>query len=85
MSTFLLTSRPKDNVPYPGTPGSTDMAVFQGSEQALLAGGLNEGDIKSLRELYKDLQEISTRAKGRGVKVSRLTCFMVFRSPKKTG
>lgn len=76
MSTFLLNSRPKDNVPYPGTPNSTDMAVFQGSEQALLLGGLNEGDIKALRELFKDLHGICTRAKERGVKVSMIAFFV---------
>lgn len=85
MSTFLLASRPKDNVPYPGTPGSTDMAVFQGSEQVLLAGGLNEGDIKSLRELYKDLQEICARGQERGVRVSTLDNLLVFQYLMRSG
>ncbi|KAG9124343.1 hypothetical protein FRC07_011980 [Ceratobasidium sp. 392] len=56
MSTFLLKGRPRDDVPYPGTPGSFDMLVFEGSREMLMKGGLTEEDITSLRRLYEDLR-----------------------------
>ncbi|KAG8704558.1 hypothetical protein FRC09_003455 [Ceratobasidium sp. 395] len=70
MSTFLLTSRPKNGVSYPGTPGSTDLLVLRESESAGSFSGLTEDDVKDLRELYRDLREICTRAKERGVRIT---------------
>ncbi|KAG9084581.1 hypothetical protein FRC06_003989, partial [Ceratobasidium sp. 370] len=70
MSTFLLASRPKDNVSYPGTPGSTDLLVLQDSESTRSFNGLTEDDVKALRELYRDLREICVRAKERGVRIT---------------
>jgi proline dehydrogenase len=70
MSTFLLASRPKDNVSYPGTPGSTDLVVLQGPEDTRSLNGLTGEDVKALRELYQDLKGICARAKERGVRVS---------------
>jgi proline dehydrogenase len=72
MSAFLLKARPRGDVPFPGTPGSFDMVVFQGAKQALLKGGLTEEDIGSLRALYEDLRGVCRRARERGIRVSPL-------------
>ncbi|KAB5591466.1 hypothetical protein CTheo_5070 [Ceratobasidium theobromae] len=69
MSKFLLQSRPKDDVPFPGTPGSFDMVVFKGSRDALIKGGLTEEDIDSLRTLYEDLRNVCSRARNRGIRL----------------
>ncbi|KAG8691661.1 hypothetical protein FRC08_010114 [Ceratobasidium sp. 394] len=70
MSTFLLASRPKDDVSYPGTPGSTDLLVLQDSANPWSFNGLTENDVKALRELYRDLREICAQAKERGVRIT---------------
>ncbi|KAG8714813.1 hypothetical protein FRC11_007044 [Ceratobasidium sp. 423] len=69
MSKFLLKSRPQDDVPFPGTPGSFDMVVFRGAKDPLIEGGLTEEDIASLRTLYEDLRTICNRAKERGIRL----------------
>ncbi|CAE6433516.1 unnamed protein product [Rhizoctonia solani] len=69
MSKFLIESRPKDEVPFPGTPGSFDMVVFRGEKGPLIEGGLTEEDIESLRTLYKDLRTVCSRAKERGIRL----------------
>ncbi|KAF8603115.1 FAD-linked oxidoreductase [Ceratobasidium sp. AG-I] len=69
MSTFLLQSRPKDDVPYPGTPSSFDMVIFRGSKEGLLKGGLTEDDVTDLRTLYEDLRGVCNRARERGVRL----------------
>ncbi|QRV91724.1 proline dehydrogenase [Ceratobasidium sp. AG-Ba] len=70
MSTFLLSSRPKGNVSYPGTPGSTDLVVFQSSESPRSFNGLSEDDVIALRELYQNLRKICARAKERGIRLT---------------
>jgi proline dehydrogenase len=72
MSEFLLQFRPKDDVSFPGTPGSFDMVVFRGSRDALVKSGLTEEDVESLRTLYEDLRNVCSRARERGVRVRRL-------------
>ncbi|KDN46400.1 hypothetical protein RSAG8_04344, partial [Rhizoctonia solani AG-8 WAC10335] len=69
MSKFLVKSRPKDDVPFPGTPGSFDMVVFRGAKDPLIEGGLTEEDIASLRTLYEDLRTVCKRAKERGIRL----------------
>ncbi|KAG9097237.1 hypothetical protein FS749_006756 [Ceratobasidium sp. UAMH 11750] len=69
MSAFLLKERPRDDVPYPGTPGSFDLVVFEGSKDVLLKGGLTEEDITSLRTLYGDLRRVCRRARERGIRL----------------
>ncbi|KAG8776921.1 hypothetical protein FRC12_000621 [Ceratobasidium sp. 428] len=69
MSTFLLKGRPRDDVPYPGTPASFDLAVFEGPKETLLKGGLTEEDIMSLRTLYDDLRRVCRRARERGIRL----------------
>ncbi|KAF8761359.1 Converts proline delta-1-pyrroline-5-carboxylate [Rhizoctonia solani] len=68
MSKFLLKSRPADDVPFPGTPGSFDMVVFRGAKEPLIKAGLTEEDIESLRVLYEDLRTVCNRAKERGIR-----------------
>ncbi|KAG9124342.1 hypothetical protein FRC07_011979 [Ceratobasidium sp. 392] len=70
MSTFLLASRPKNDVSYPGTPGSTDLLILQNLESSRSFNGLTEDDVKALRELYQDLRKICVRAKDRGVRIT---------------
>ena len=69
MSKFLVKSRPKDDVPFPGTPGSFDMVVFRGAKDSLIESGLTEEDIESLRTLYEDLRTVCKLAKERGIRV----------------
>ncbi|QRW05789.1 proline dehydrogenase [Ceratobasidium sp. AG-Ba] len=69
MSAFLLRERPRDDVPYPGTPVSFDMIVFNGPKERLLRGGLTEEDIDALRTLYDDLRRVCLRARDRGVRL----------------
>ncbi|KAH7330644.1 FAD-linked oxidoreductase-like protein [Rhizoctonia solani] len=69
MSKFLIESRPEDEVPFPGTPGSFDMVVFRGETGPLIDGGLTKEDIDSLRTLYNDLRTVCGRAKERGVRL----------------
>ncbi|KEP51851.1 proline dehydrogenase [Rhizoctonia solani 123E] len=69
MSKFLVKSRPKDDVPFPGTPGSFDMVVFRGAKEPLIESGLMEEDINSLRTLYEDLRILCKRAKERGIRL----------------
>ncbi|KAF8741928.1 Proline dehydrogenase, partial [Rhizoctonia solani] len=69
MSKFLLKSRPADDVPFPGTPGSFDMVVFRGVKEPLIKAGLTEEDIESLRVLYEDLRTVCNRAKERGIRL----------------
>ncbi|CAE6426615.1 unnamed protein product [Rhizoctonia solani] len=69
MSKFLLKSRPADDVPFPGTPGSFDMVVFRGAKEPLIKAGLTEEDIESLRVLYEDLRTVCNRAKERGIRL----------------
>ncbi|CAE6459463.1 unnamed protein product, partial [Rhizoctonia solani] len=69
MSKFLVKSRPTDDVPFPGTPGSFDMVVFRGAKEPLIKGGLTDEDIESLRTLYEDLRTVCNRAKERGIRL----------------
>ncbi|CAE6481564.1 hypothetical protein ACGC1H_001184 [Rhizoctonia solani] len=69
LSTFLLASRPKSNVPYPGTPDSTDVAFFkQGPARSFTE--LSGEDVAALHELYQNLRQICAQAKKRGVRVT---------------
>ncbi|CUA71364.1 hypothetical protein RSOLAG22IIIB_04579 [Rhizoctonia solani] len=69
LSTFLLASRSKSNVPYPGTPDSTDVAFFK-QGPARTSTELSEGDVAALHELYQSLRQICAQAKKRGVRIT---------------
>ncbi|KAF8761680.1 Proline dehydrogenase [Rhizoctonia solani] len=70
LSTFLLASRPKSNVPYPGTPDVTDVAFFSKGQGSLPVKGLSSEDITALHELYQSLRQICAQAKKRGVRIT---------------
>ncbi|CAE6499008.1 unnamed protein product [Rhizoctonia solani] len=70
LSTFLLASRPKSNVPYPGTPDSTDVAFFNQGPTRSPPIGLSHEDITALHGLYQGLRQICAQAKARGVRIT---------------
>ncbi|CAE6464416.1 unnamed protein product [Rhizoctonia solani] len=70
LSTFLLASRPKSNVPYPGTPEATDVAFFSRGPASPPLKGLSNEDIIALHELYQSLRKICAQAKKRGVRIT---------------
>ncbi|KAJ1310729.1 hypothetical protein OPQ81_009250 [Rhizoctonia solani] len=70
LSTFLLASRPKSGVPYPGTPDSTDVAFFKQGLARSSYKELSEEDVKALHDLYQSLREICAQAKKRGVRIT---------------
>ncbi|CAE7077422.1 unnamed protein product [Rhizoctonia solani] len=69
LSTFLLASRPKSNVPYPGTPDSTDVAFFK-QAPAHSSVELSNEDVAAIHELYQKLRQICAQAKKRGVRIT---------------
>ncbi|KDN46399.1 hypothetical protein RSAG8_04343, partial [Rhizoctonia solani AG-8 WAC10335] len=69
LSTFLLASRAKSNVPYPGTPDSTDVAFFKRGPTRS-STELSDEDIAGLHGLYQSLRQICAQAKKRGVRIT---------------
>ncbi|KIM50558.1 hypothetical protein SCLCIDRAFT_1225260 [Scleroderma citrinum Foug A] len=71
LSLHLVATRPmlSDPVPFPGSPDSTDLAIFHQRTVHRAGSPLTEEDIKDLNGLYDDLKRICTRAKERGVRV----------------
>ncbi|KAF8839921.1 FAD-linked oxidoreductase [Paxillus ammoniavirescens] len=69
LSLHLVRTRPELNprVPFPGTPESSDLAVF---DTRISDGSpLTTQDVEDLKGLYDDLNRICTRAKERRVRV----------------
>ena len=68
LSKYLITSRPKTSVPFPGSPDITDLDVLYKGAPAL-GNPLTQQDITDLKDLYSDLDAICQRAQERGVRI----------------
>ena len=68
LSKYLITSRPKTSVPFPGSPDITDLDVlYKGAPGQ--GNSLTQQDITDLKDLYSDLDTICQRAQERGVRI----------------